>query len=262
MENGQAKHGSFFLPDVLRPPPIGDFWRRYLVMGLLTVAWAVLTLNVSLWFWWNSDNATVGTFGMVWKWAGPPVTTPEAAARFEGFVNGILRAALGIISLVFVVGATCAFGWGKLREHLAATPWLKVAGYALMGAAVFILGDWAFERVGAYSGDPSLRRKPSLGLFVLSLGTIGIIAPIAEEIAIRFTLFQFLRTKLAFPWAALISSALFGLMHFGYPDPMKMVMCLAAGWILSWSYERTGSILAPIGVHVLNNCFMQMMRVL
>ena len=257
-----AKPPSFWLPDNLRPPALADFWPRYLLMGVLLAAWEVVLLSTSLWFWWNSDNGTVGTFGIVWQWPGGAATTPEAAAEFEQFVNAALRGATGTVCLLFVLAVACAYGWRRLREQLAGTPWRKVAGYGAAGAAIFILADWAFESVGAYSGDPSLQRKPSLDLFLVSLGAIGIVGPVAEEVAVRFTLFQFLRTKLSFALSALISSAIFGLMHFGYPDPMKMLMTLGAGWILAWSYELTGSILAPVLVHVLNNCFMQTMRFL
>ena len=246
---------ALLLPDNLRPPAPSEFWRRYVVLGIITAAWAALQVTFFLWFRWDVDRLTVTTFGFVTTWGG----SAQDLVGFERFVNLMVRWELGALNLAFIAAAALAWGWPRIRESIAAASFRKTAGYALAGAAVFILGDWAFEHARLYSGDPTLRQKPTLGLFLSGLASIGIIGPVAEEVAVRFTLYQFLRTKLAFPWAALISSAAFGLMHFGYPDPMKMAMCLAGGWVLAWTYERTGSILAPVGVHVLNNGFMQAM---
>jgi hypothetical protein len=54
--------------------------------------------------------------------------------------------------------------------------------------------------------------------------------------------------------AALISSGIFGLLHYTDPDSIAVVPQLALlGVLLAWLYERTGSLWPPIILHVLNN---------
>jgi len=80
---------------------------------------------------------------------------------------------------------------------------------------------------------------------------VGLLRPVAEEFALRLVCFGGLRMKLRFLPAAVVSSALFGLLH--WPDPGRMAAGAIAGLLLCWVYERTRSIAAPALVHVLNN---------
>jgi membrane protease YdiL (CAAX protease family) len=86
---------------------------------------------------------------------------------------------------------------------------------------------------------------------------VGVVGPIEEELFARFTLYQMIRARSHFLVAAILSSLVFGLLHFGYPQPIKMLMAGILGVVLCWAYEKTGSILAPIGIHVLSNLWMQ-----
>jgi len=77
-----------------------------------------------------------------------------------------------------------------------------------------------------------------------------LVAPVTEELVFRGMLYPGLRTKLG-PWlAALASAALFGLVH----DSLSAFLPLfALALVLARLYERTGSLLACIVVHALNN---------
>jgi len=74
-----------------------------------------------------------------------------------------------------------------------------------------------------------------------------------HEVVFRFGVYQAARTGMPAVLAALLSSLAFGLAHMGYPDPVKMGMSILAGLVFIWTYERTGSIFAPILVHAANN---------
>ena len=112
--------------------------------------------------------------------------------------------------------------------------------------AILILGGHMFEWLGIYSGDPGSRHMP-----VCMVLFVGVIGPIQEELFARLTLYQMIRAKSHFLVAAILSSLVFGLLHFGYPEPIKMLMAGLTGIFLCWTYEKTGSILVPIGIHVL-----------
>ena len=51
-------------------------------------------------------------------------------------------------------------------------------------------------------------------------------------------------------WGIIISSALFAIIHI---NPIQVVFAMPAGIFLGWLYCKTGSLLVPICVHILNN---------
>ena len=51
-------------------------------------------------------------------------------------------------------------------------------------------------------------------------------------------------------WGIIISAALFAIIHI---NPVQVVFAMPAGIILGWIYCKTGSLLVPICIHILNN---------
>jgi membrane protease YdiL (CAAX protease family) len=83
---------------------------------------------------------------------------------------------------------------------------------------------------------------------------IVVAAPIAEETFFRGFLFGGMRSKLSFPWAALVSALIFGAFHYtGTGSLTVLPQLMALGLVLAWLYERSGSIYPTIAVHMLNN---------
>lgn len=84
----------------------------------------------------------------------------------------------------------------------------------------------------------------------LSFVTSVLIAPIVEETLFRGLLFGSLTKRFSAVWAAIVSSAIFAVLH-GQLNVMIYTFCL--GLILCWLYKRSGSILPGILLHLLNN---------
>ena len=77
-----------------------------------------------------------------------------------------------------------------------------------------------------------------------------VIAPVAEEFVFRGMLYPFVK-QLGRPRAALFGvSALFAAIHF---DAGTFVPLFALALVLTWLYERTDCLLAPIAAHSLFN---------
>ncbi|HEV7483231.1 MAG TPA: type II CAAX endopeptidase family protein [Solirubrobacterales bacterium] len=92
----------------------------------------------------------------------------------------------------------------------------------------------------------------SLGPLPFQILLIVIAAPICEEVCFRGMLFGGLREKLPMVVAALASAAVFGALHA--PEGITVVPPLIAfGLVLALLYEKTGSIVPGILLHVLNN---------
>jgi len=82
--------------------------------------------------------------------------------------------------------------------------------------------------------------------------TIGILAPLAEEIVFRgAVLKQLLTTPSLTPLSAVVLSAIFfAVIHV---NPAQMPHAFIAGLLLGWLYFRTGSILPGMCLHWVNN---------
>jgi membrane protease YdiL (CAAX protease family) len=64
-----------------------------------------------------------------------------------------------------------------------------------------------------------------------------------------------LRSLASFLFAGLLSALLFGLAHLDYPDPRKVILGTLLGLFAAWTYERTSSVITPIGIHMASNCW-------
>lgn len=80
---------------------------------------------------------------------------------------------------------------------------------------------------------------------------ICIIGPIMEEIMMRRVILREIKMKTKSTWTAIIiSAAIFAIIHI---NPIQVVFAMPAGIILGWLYCKTGTLLVPICLHILNN---------
>ncbi len=92
----------------------------------------------------------------------------------------------------------------------------------------------------------------SFGPTVIQVLLIVIAAPIAEETCFRGMLFGGLRTKLPRLAAALITGLIFGGLH-ALTGVSAVPPLIVFGFLLALLYEKTGSIVPGILLHMLNN---------
>jgi membrane protease YdiL (CAAX protease family) len=145
-------------------------------------------------------------------------------------------------------GATLVEGIGRLGlRRFRAISGLKWAGAAIGLYLVFVIAYVALV------GEPEQEDfSDELGGLPVQILLIAIAAPICEEFCFRGMLFGGLRERLPFWAAALISGAIFGALHV--TTGISVVPPLMAfGFLLALVYERTGSIVPCILLHMLNN---------
>ena len=122
---------------------------------------------------------------------------------------------------------------------------------------------WMLAAVGAYLlfagvysaifGSPKQEDiAESFGALPIQILLIVIAAPVSEEICFRGMLFGGLRTRMPRIAAALISGLIFGALHAltGISAVPPLIMF---GFVLALLYEKTGSIVPGIVLHMLNN---------
>jgi len=78
----------------------------------------------------------------------------------------------------------------------------------------------------------------------------AVVAPVVEELFFRGFVFGGLRQQYGWQRAALISSALFALLHL---TPTAIIPIFILGYIFAFLYHRSGSIWPAILMHVLTN---------
>ena len=83
------------------------------------------------------------------------------------------------------------------------------------------------------------------------LFAIGIlVGPLAEEFFFRGLFFPGLKSKMSVFPAIIITAALFATLHLNWAGWLPI---FGLGILLAYSYEKTGSLLVPIFIHVIHN---------
>jgi membrane protease YdiL (CAAX protease family) len=162
-----------------------------------------------------------------------------------------LATALGFLLVPFAVAAArgASLREGARRLGLvgfrpSALKWMAAAvGAYLLFVAVYV----------AVVGEPEQEDiAEGFGALPVQVLLIVVAAPISEEVCFRGMLFGGLRQRLPRLGAALVSGLIFGALHA--LTGISAVPALAAfGVILALLYEKTGSVIPGILLHMLNN---------
>ena len=93
-------------------------------------------------------------------------------------------------------------------------------------------------------------RAPVLGWMLILVAIVG---PVAEEMFFRGVLYGWLRVRVGVKWGLIVSAMFFALLH---ANAVVFLPILALGLLFGWIYEQTGSLAAPIAIHILHNTWM------
>lgn len=153
--------------------------------------------------------------------------------------HGLTWADLGLVS--------CPRAW--IRRALFVAMGLLPA-VAIINVAIPRLLDIPFDNPQVDALAPAGFSWPAL-LGMMAMG--GILAPFAEEIAFRGLFYGWLRQRMGFGAAAMVSASVFAVLHgVAVLIPALMLVGLALAWIA----ERSGSIWPAIVAHGAFNSFM------
>jgi membrane protease YdiL (CAAX protease family) len=182
------------------------------------------------------------------------VDRPPSGDELSDTANALVQLATAIGFLVVPLGVALTRGAPTLREAwrrlgvrrfpLSATKWMLAAiGAYLLFAAVYV----------AVVGEPKQEDiAEELGPVPMQVLLIVIAAPISEEVCFRGMLFGGLRERMPRLAAALVSGLVFGALHAATGVSTVPVL-VGFGLILALLYEKTGSIVPGIVLHMLNN---------
>jgi membrane protease YdiL (CAAX protease family) len=153
-------------------------------------------------------------------------------------------------------------GVRSVRERLRDVGYGFGAGlllYPLIALAIALPLTMLFSALSGEQATTPDQLPPHLsgGTIVASVVLAVVIAPVVEETYFRGILFRSIRDRHGFWPGALISGAIFGLVHW-VPAPWQDAVLLQSimvftGIALAWIYERRGTLLANVAAHMAFN---------
>jgi membrane protease YdiL (CAAX protease family) len=87
------------------------------------------------------------------------------------------------------------------------------------------------------------------GWLFTNLVLVGVVTPIEEEILYRGVIYGWLRSFAGKRPAFVLSAVIFALVHISLGHT-NVVLAFVLGLVAAWMYERSGSILPAIGLHI------------
>ena len=183
----------------------------------------------------------------------------DATTPVANLVATLLGDVCFVTAAVFLAAAA---GRPTLRQFGLRPPrtslWMTLLWMGVAFLATNVLGQIFLHLVGV-SGEED-RTLNDLGIdrstaMLLAVAfTVTVVAPIAEETLFRGYMFTALRNWAGVLGGALISGAMFGLVHLDPDRPAAFLLPLAIfGVALALLYWKTGSLLPCIALHSINN---------
>lgn len=178
---------------------------------------------------------------------------PNGDLTTFGNVGTQLATALGFLMVPMAIAAQRgADGLGAILGRLgvrrfrpAALKWMAAAIGAYLAFAIL----YSALVVQPHQKDIA----QGFGAVPVQVLLIVIAAPVSEEVCFRGMLFGGLREKLPRLAAALLSGLIFGGLH-ALTGVTAVPPLIVFGFLLALLYEKTGSVIPGILLHMLNNC--------
>lgn len=231
--------------------------------------WTILLAYVSVWLFQLLVGAVLIAAGVRRAGDAQGAAPPEEALResLETFTRlpevtlfSALAVSLYLLALSFGAAGLSPVRVGE-RLSLAPPAWAPsrtLLGYLVSGVFMLALGVAATSLLQLVFGRPSeaMRslqqsiQEASPGVFVALALSVGVLAPVAEELFFR----GYLQTRFVRRFGAVagigLSAALFATLH---ADVLHMGFAFIAGLGLGWLVVRTGSVWPAVVGHVAVN---------
>jgi membrane protease YdiL (CAAX protease family) len=187
----------------------------------------------------------------------PHIGNPDRASD-----AGILATQALFDGLLAAVAIGMASGWrfnlrqalgrlGLRRFELSGFGWM----FAMLG--IYYAGAIAFSAIVVQPDQEDIGKQlgvcnPGIGIAIAAVLSVVVIAPFAEELFFRGFFFAGLRNQWSLWPSALLSGAIFGLVH-APTGPTAAIPLAGLGVGLAWLYNKTGSVWPCMCAHFLNN---------
>ena len=185
---------------------------------------------------WLLSNILVAIASIVTNQIGPEYFLYTTIASFITYV---------LCYIIFLKKDQYPRSWEQKDSKLK-TLLIGLGLMILANIVVSLLSSILNEGFGTESIDAEFLSSNNLFMDVI---TIGILPGLGEELFFRGIIYRYLR-KFNSKVAIIGSALIFGLIHMNLTQG---IFAFFAGILLATAYERTGSLLVPIMMHMLNN---------
>jgi hypothetical protein len=131
---------------------------------------------------------------------------------------------------------------------------VKVPKDAFMISVIMAISAlFAIDLISQNLNIPDIFEEQFQDMTKTFIGFLGIciVGPLMEEIMMRRVIMTNLAQATGHVWWGIILSAtIFAVIH---GNPIQMVFALPAGVIFGWLYYKTGSLMVPVCIHIINN---------
>jgi membrane protease YdiL (CAAX protease family) len=180
-------------------------------------------------------------------------------APFRGVAAAL--AGMGAASLPLVVAAGAGFPrqpWGSPFAWPRPFPPARLLALALLGLISVPLFEAGYSKLVEWITHEPFPVQITLPLIQEALHTnpvsvivsVVFFAPMAEEVLFRGLLFGALQKWLSARSTILVTAALFALVHM---QATYFIPLFWVGLLCGWARHKTGSLVVPMMIHVLNN---------
>ncbi len=182
-------------------------------------------------------------------------------AQGGAMAYSIPRIGLGVAVLIFMA-SLAGNDRGSVGFTLHARPswsfWPKwtmfLGGIVLAGSLVVSAGLWMFDSLPTLQGEFHSKEQ-----ILNSLWQGCLWAPVEEELLYRGALCVPLAALIGRRWTVFVGGLTFAALHYVYGN--LGVNHVFAGFVMSWAYLRSGSLLVPILLHSLGNLLVWFLHV-
>lgn len=195
----------------------------YIIM-FLAIQWVVGMIVNSLWSMISGKSAMESAMGLI-------VTT--------------------VVSSIITLAVFLLAKWSEVSRHwIRKRPWITLTWCAVAAFGAIIPSLWFQEHMpelpNIAEDSFDMIMKDRLGYL-----SIGLLAPLAEELVFRGAILRSLLQWTSRPWIAIALSALF--FAAAHMNPAQLPHAFLIGLLLGWLYYRTNSIIPGMVYHWVNN---------
>lgn len=232
-----------------------SIFQNWLTGKQKALGWAILVPGYFF------SNAIIANFLIYSFYKLFPSLLSSASYSLLNVTLNILYGLISLIMIFFILKDFIKREWQIFKKEKATTKVLTIVlGYALTFCTTIISSIIIRLLVGGSSSVNQQNVESLLQAFFLLMAIQAVvIAPIVEEAVFRGVIFRSIRIKSKF-WAHFISAFLFGFVHIyrglfagDITQLAYIILYGGMGLVFSIVYEKKGTIIYPIIIHMVNN---------
>lgn len=182
---------------------------------------------------------------------------------YAGTLTGLTIALILMLGVYVIALYPKKLSWSELGiKSFSVKEWKHIllsSILLLVGATIIVILTSFIGNSWENSKTAAIQQNVTFLTALIAFVSAAVISPIYEEIFYRGFLYRWLRTRIGFTGALIISSLIFTIVHI--PTYNVMPVNFFSGVIFALAYERTGSIWPSVVIHGLTNGVMVLLTI-